>query len=66
MGSQEDFYKTDADAMQALSSLYNSWGTNSQVVGLHYNWQMTKNLLSDELWAGGGGRGDNSEMGKTE
>lgn len=64
MGTQEDFYKTDADAMQALSSLYNSWGTNSQVVGLHYNWQMTKNLLSDELWAGGGSRGDNSEMEK--
>ena len=26
MGSQEDFYKTDDDAIQALASLYSSWG----------------------------------------
>lgn len=36
MGSQEDFYKTDADAMQALSSLYNAWGGN------YYNWFFVK------------------------
>ena len=56
MGSQEDFYKTDADAMQALSSLYNAWGGN------YYNWFFVKNLLADDVWTGGGGRGDNSEM----
>lgn len=56
MGSQEDFYKTDADAMQALASLYNSWGGN------YYNWCLTKNLLADDVWTGGGGRGDNSDM----
>lgn len=56
MGSQEDFYKTDEDAMQALSSLYGSWGGN------YYNWFFTKNLLADDVWCGGGGRGDNSQM----
>lgn len=56
MGSQHDFYKTDADAMQALASLYNSWGGN------YFNWFFTKNLLADDVWTGGGGRGDNSDM----
>lgn len=56
MGSQEDFYKTDADAMQALAYLYNSWGGN------YYNWFYTKNLLADDVWCGGGGRGDNPDM----
>ena len=56
MGSQEDFYKTDADAMQALAALYNSWGSN------YYNWYFLKNLLADDIWTGGGQRGDNSDM----
>lgn len=56
MGGQNDFYKTDADAAQALASLYNSWGGN------YYNWFYTKNLLADDLWCGGGGRGDNSGL----
>ena len=58
MGSQNDFYKTDNDAMQAAASLYNSWGGN------YYNWSFTLNLLSDDVWCGGGGRGDNSDMEK--
>lgn len=56
MGGQEDFYKTDADATQALSSLYSSWGGN------YYNWFYTKNLLADDVWCGGGARGDNASM----
>lgn len=56
MGSQEDFYKTDEDAIQALASLYSSWGSN------YYNWLFTKNLLADDVWCGGGSRGDNSSM----
>ncbi|NDV59401.1 RagB/SusD family nutrient uptake outer membrane protein [Bacteroides sp. 519] len=56
LGGQEDFYKTDADAIQALASLYSSWGGN------YYNWYMTKNLLADDVWCGGGSRGDNSSM----
>lgn len=56
MGGQEDFYKTDADAMQALTSLYNSWGGN------YFNWFFVSNLLADDVWTGGGTRGDNSDM----
>lgn len=56
MGSQEDFYQTDDDAIQALASLYTSWGGN------YYNWFFTKNLLADDVWAGGGSRGDNASM----
>lgn len=56
MGSQEDFYQTDADAIQALASLYTSWAGN------YFNWFFTKNLLADDVWAGGGSRGDNSSM----
>lgn len=56
MGSQEDFYKTDDDALQALASLYNTWGGN------YFNWFFTKNLLADDVWCGGGSRGDNSSM----
>lgn len=56
MGSQEDFYQTDEDAIQALASLYTSWGDN------YFNWYYTKNLLADDIWCGGGSRGDNSSM----
>ncbi|MDL2281916.1 RagB/SusD family nutrient uptake outer membrane protein [Parabacteroides sp. OttesenSCG-928-G06] len=56
LGGQEDFYKTDADAVQALASLYSSWGGN------YYNWYITKNLLADDIWCGGGSRGDNASM----
>ncbi|MDL2305727.1 RagB/SusD family nutrient uptake outer membrane protein [Bacteroides sp. OttesenSCG-928-D19] len=58
MGSQEDFYKTDEDALQALASLYTTWGGN------YFNWFFTKNLLADDVWCGGGSRGDNSDMEK--
>ncbi len=56
MGGMEDAYKTDEDAMAALTSLYVSWGGN------YYNWFFTKNLLADDVWTGGGSRGDNSQM----
>lgn len=56
MGSQEDFYKTDDDALQALASMYNTWSSN------YYNWFFVKNLLADDVWCGGGSRGDNSSM----
>ena len=29
---------------------------------IRYNWFFVKNLLADDVWTGGGGRGDNSEM----
>lgn len=58
MGGQDDFYKTDGEAMQALASLYNAWGGN------YYNWFFTLNLLSDDVWTGGGSRGDNTAYEK--
>ena len=56
MGGQDDFYQTDDEALQALASLYGTWD------GLYANWFYVKNLLSDDAYAGGGGRGDNSDM----
>lgn len=56
MGGQDDFYKTDEEVEQAVASLYSSWGGN------YYNWFMVKNLISDDVWTGGGSRGDNSDM----
>lgn len=56
MGSQEDFYKTDDEALGATASMYIS------LRDLYYNWFFTKNLLSDDVWCGGGQRGDNTQM----
>ena len=56
LGGQEDFYKTDADAEQAVASLYTTWS------GAYYNWFFGKNLLADDTWCGGGSRGDNASM----
>lgn len=55
VGGQDDFYKTDSDAMQALASMYTSWG------GIYYNWYFLNNLLSDDVYTGGGSRGDNAD-----
>ncbi len=56
MGGQDEFYQTDEQAMQALASLYGTWD------GIYSNWFYAKNLLSDDAFAGGGNRGDNSDM----
>ena len=48
LGSMEDFYTNDENTMQATSSLY------LQMRRLHYNWFLTKNCLSDDVWTGGG------------
>ncbi|WP_290456977.1 RagB/SusD family nutrient uptake outer membrane protein [uncultured Alistipes sp.] len=56
MGGQDDFYKTDEEALQALASLYGTWD------GIYSNWFYAKNLLSDDVFAGGGNRGDNTSM----
>lgn len=58
LGSMEDFYTNDENTMQATASLY------AEMRGLYYNWFLTKNLLSDDLYAGGGSRGDNADMEK--
>ena len=58
LGSMDDFYTNDENVMQATASLY------TEMRGFYYNWLLTKNLLSDDVWAGGGSRGDNAEMEK--
>ena len=56
MGDQNDFYQTDEQTEQAVASMYSS------LKGLYYNWFFTKNLLSDDVWCGGGQRGDNTSL----
>lgn len=56
LGSVEDFYKTDADAEQAIAAVYSSWG------GQHYNLTFLCNMLSDDCWAGAPSRGDNPDL----
>ncbi len=57
-GGMEDSYETDEQVLQADASMYFSWRSN------HYNWFFLKNLLADDVWCGGGGRGDNAELEK--
>jgi tetratricopeptide (TPR) repeat protein len=58
MGSMDTYYTTDENINTATASLYLS------VRSLYFNWYFTKNLLSDDIWCGGGSRGDNGEMEK--
>ena len=58
MGSMEDYYTTDENINTATASLY------LEMRGFYYNWFFVKNLLSDDVWCGGGQRGDNGEMEK--
>lgn len=50
------YYKTDEQAQAAADALY------IQLKGTYYNYTMMKNALSDDVWAGGGGRNDNAEL----
>lgn len=59
MGGQDGFYKTDTEVEQAVASMYRTLGADAN--GAFYlNWHFIKNLLSDDAWTGGGGRGDNA------
>jgi tetratricopeptide (TPR) repeat protein len=51
-GGEENFYKTDDDAVQAITTVYSAW--NSASSGLFYMLDM----LGDDIWCGGGTRGD--------
>jgi tetratricopeptide (TPR) repeat protein len=53
--TQDAFYKTDAEAEEALYAIYNKMQSGD------LNTFQFKNLLSDDAMAGGGGRGDNSQ-----
>lgn len=52
--STETFYKTDEEAEEAITAVY------AKFAGIYYNYFFVKNLLSDDFWCGGGGRGDNT------
>ena len=52
LGSMDTYYTTDDNVNSATASLY------LQMRSLYYNWFYTKNCLSDDVWSGGGGRGD--------
>lgn len=58
LGLPDEYYKTDAETMSGVSSMYNTWRSQ------YYNWYMTLNSLADDTWTGGGSRGDNSDMEK--
>ena len=58
MGSMDTYYTTDENINSASAALYLSVRSN------YFTWYFLKNLLSDDVWCGGGQRGDNGEMEK--
>ena len=58
MGSMDTYYTTDENINSASAALYLSVRSN------YFSWYFLKNLLSDDVWCGGGQRGDNGEMEK--
>jgi len=52
--SGENFYKTDEDAVEAIAAVYYQWRS------LYWSDFYVKNLLSDDVYCGGGSRGDNA------
>ena len=58
MGSMDTYYTTDENVNSASAALYLSVRSN------YFTWYFLKNLLSDDVWCGGGQRGDNGEMEK--
>ncbi len=53
--STDTFYETDEDALEAISTVYYQWR------GMYFDSFFLKNLLSDDIYCGGGSRGDNSD-----
>lgn len=52
------YYQTDEEAEEAITAVY------AKFAGIYYNYYFLKNMLSDDFWSGGGGRGDNSDNEK--
>jgi hypothetical protein len=50
------YYTTDEEAETAITAAYTS------MFGLNYNYTLGKNALTDDFWAGGGGRNDNADL----
>ncbi|MCR5077267.1 MAG: RagB/SusD family nutrient uptake outer membrane protein [Prevotella sp.] len=55
LGDEKDFYKTDKDADEAITSCYTDLGTMYEPV------KCIDDLLSDDIWCGGGQRNDNAQ-----
>jgi len=53
--TKESFYKTDTQALEALMAVFDQWQGGTSMTFFYNNV-----ALSDEAYAGGGGRGDNS------
>lgn len=54
--SLEEYYGTDESAEGAVAAIY------LEMRGMMYNYKFLKNLCSDDVWAGGADRGDNSGL----
>lgn len=54
-GSEEEYYKTDEDAKSAIALCYWQW-TN-----LYNGISWTADMLSDDIWCGGGNAGDDPD-----
>ena len=52
----ETYYQTDEEAEAAIVSCY------IQVKNNEMNYVLGKNMLTDDFWAGGGGRNDNADL----
>lgn len=55
LGSDADFYKTDADADEAITACYTDIGTMYEPI------KAADDLMSDDVWCGGGQRNDNAQ-----
>jgi len=54
--SFDTYYQTDQEADEAITAVY------ANFISIYFNYYFLKNLLSDDYWCGGGGRGDNNEF----
>ena len=52
---QDDFYQNDDDALAAITAVY------AQMNSYYYNYKFFTNLPSDNIYCGGGSRGDNDQ-----
>ena len=52
---QDDFYQNDDDALAAITAVY------AQMNSYYYNYKFFTNLPSDDIYCGGGSRGDNDQ-----
>lgn len=55
LGSESDFYKTDDDANAAITACYTDIGSMYEPI------KAVDDLLSDDVWCGGGQRNDNAQ-----